>query len=467
MAKPDILHTDYAEHSGQWSKCRDVIEGEDAIHAGGEKYLSALTGQSTKEYRSYVMRTPFFNATGRTIDGLVGMVFRKAPAISVPTAIESYLKDMTLTGCNFYEFAEDVTGEMLSVGRVGVLVEYPSITEQPVNRAQASAQNLRPYCTMYKAESIRNWRVTRINNLMQPVMIALDEVVTEYKNEFESDNVHQIRALLIENDVYTQRVYRKSGSKYDQFGDDIIPLMNGQPLSYIPFVFFNSTGTSTDVATPPLYDLVNMNISHYRTSADLEHGAHFTGLPTAVVSGYQLTDSGEKFSIGSATAWVFPQPEAKAYYLEFSGQGLGALESLKKEKEAAMAALGARMLAPEKSKAEAYETVRMRHSGEGAVLSSIANVVNAGLTRALEIVAQWSGVDGDIAVEMNKDFVDTAMTAQDIVSLVQAWQSGAIPREELYYNLKNGEVIRDTTTYDDYLSMVESETPLGVIDENS
>lgn len=463
MAKPDILHTDYAKYSGQWEKCRDAIAGQDAIHDAGEKYLPSLIGQTAKEYRAYVMRTPFFNATGRTIDGLVGMVFRKSPSVSVPTAIEAYLEDMTLTGIGINEFAETITREVLSVGRVGVLVEYPSITEQPLNRAQASALNLRPYCTTYTAESIRNWRVTRINNVMQPVMIALDEVVTEYVNEFESVAVNQIRALLLEDGAYIQRLYRRDSkdSQWKQYGNDIIPLMNGAPLSYIPFVFINSNGNTAEVATPPLYDLVNMNISHYMTSADLEHGAHFTGLPTAVVSGYQVAE-GERFSIGSATAWVFPQPEAKAYYLEFDGQGLGVLENREKKKEASMAALGARLLTPEKAQAEAAETVRMRHSGEGAVLSSIVNMVGAGLHKALSIMAQWSGVDGDISVDMNKDFVDTTMTAQDIVAQVQAWQSGAIPREELYHNLKNGEVIRSTTTYDDYLSMVESEAPIGV-----
>lgn len=465
MAKPQTQHSEYAEHRPEWVKCRDAIEGQDAVHKAGDSYLPRLTGQTEKEYQAYVMRTPFFNATGRTIDGLVGMAFRKEPVVEVPSAISGYLDDMTLTECDINEFAENITREVLSVGRIGVLVEYPQVIERPVNLAQASAQNLRPYATMYKAESIRNWRVARINNVMQPVMIALDESVTEYSSAFESKEVEQIRALLLEDGKYIQRVYRKDtkDSEYKQFGDDIIPLMNGNPLSYIPFVFFNSNSNTDEINAPPLYDLVNMNLSHYRTSADLEHGAHFTGLPTAVVSGYQITEKGEKFSIGSATAWVFPQPEAKAYYLEFSGQGLGALEKLKKEKEAAMAALGARMLSPDKAQAEAYDTVRMRHNGEGAVLSSIVNMVNAGLKRVLDIMAEWSGVNGDVSVSLNKDFVDTTLTAQELVAYVQAWQSGAIPKEELFHNLKNGEVIRADTTYDDYLSMGESETPNLVV----
>lgn len=465
MANPSIQHEEYRERAPQWKKCRDCIEGEDAVHEAGKSYLPMLTGQSADEYKAYVHRTPFYNAVGRTIDGLTGMVFRKAPQVTVPTALEDYLADMTLTGCSFNEYAEDKTREVLSVYRVGVLVEYPAITEKPVSLAQASAQNLRPYCTTYKAETITNWRVARVNNVMQPIMISLKEEAIEYKDAFESEEIEQYRVLLLTEIGYIQQIYRKNDkNEWVQFGDDIVPLMNNKPLSYIPFVFFGANNNGHELDVPPLYDLVSLNLSHYRTSADLEHGAHFTGLPTAVISGYQpaTNDQGvvtEKFSIGSSTAWVFPQPDAKAFYLEFTGQGLDSLVSLKKEKEQAMAALGARMLAPEKQGVEAGNTVRMRHSGEGAVLSSIVNNVSAGMKRILEIMAEWSGVSGEITVELNKDFIESTLTAQEILAYVQAWQAGALPKIELFHNLKNGEAIRAETTFDQYQTDLETEPP--------
>jgi hypothetical protein len=60
--------------------------------------------------------------------------------------------------------------------------------------------------------------------------------------------------------------------------------------------------------------------------ADLEHGAHFTGLPTPIITGHNLGED-ETFSIGSTTAWVLPNEYTDVKYLEFTGQGLGALES--------------------------------------------------------------------------------------------------------------------------------------------
>ena len=66
-----------------------------------------------------------------------------------------------------------------------------------LTQAQAAAMNRRPYCSMFKAEHIINWRADRVNNAMQPVMIVLSESVTEWKNDFEAEQVDQRRALLL------------------------------------------------------------------------------------------------------------------------------------------------------------------------------------------------------------------------------------------------------------------------------
>lgn len=453
--KPDTQHSEYSANSSRWQACRDAIAGEDAVHNAGERYLPKLSGQDSSEYSGYVKRAPFYNATARTIDGMVGMLFRKEPIITAPDAMAGMLDDMTLTDCGFNELAEIIAREVIGVGRVGVLVEYPRLESMPSTLAQAAAQNHRPYATIYKVESILNWKAERINNQMQIVMLALSESVTVWENEFESEQVAQIRALLLENGRYLQRIYRKNKlDEWEQFEDDIIPLMNGNALPYIPFVIFGPSHNDVNVQKPPVYDLVTLNLSHYRSTADLEHGAHFTGLPTAVVTGYS-TDSNERLSIGSATAWVFPAPDADAKYLEFTGQGLGALEKRLQVKEAGMAAIGARMLAPEKVSAEAAKTLAIRHAGEGAVLSSIGHMIEHGFERILTIMAEWAGITGEIECEFNEDFIDAAMTAQDVLALVQAWQAGAMSFDTLFWNLKQGELIDAEITVEDEQTAIQ------------
>lgn len=456
MLKPDTQHSEYSTGLPRWTKCRDVIDGEDAVHAAGERYLPKLSGQETSDYKAYVMRSPFYNATARTIDGLVGMLFRKEPAVDAPAAMQSILDDITLTDCDFNELSAIVVREVIGVGRLGLLVEYPQAVDGVITMAQAAALNMRPYVTMYKAETILNWRTERVNNASQSVMITLMESVSEWVSEFESKQIAQIRALMLIDGVYLQRLYRKNArEEWEQFESDIIPTMQGKPLAYIPFVIFGPSHNDVMVQKPPVYDLVTLNLSHYRSTADLEHGAHFTGLPTAVVTGYQ-PDINDKLSIGSATAWVFPDASADAKYLEFTGQGLGALENRLVAKEAGMAAIGARMLAPEKASAEAAGTLRMRHAGEGAVLASIGDMIEHGFDRILQIMADWMGLGAAVKTEFNDDFVDTVLDARDITALVQAWQAGAISFDTLFWNLRQGELIAEDKSAEDERAIIQA-----------
>ena len=70
-------HPDYDANLPAWLRARDVFAGEDAVKAGGEKYLPRLEDQSVVEYEAYRMRASFLNAAGRTCEGFAGLVFRR------------------------------------------------------------------------------------------------------------------------------------------------------------------------------------------------------------------------------------------------------------------------------------------------------------------------------------------------------------------------------------------------------
>ncbi len=203
------------------------------------------------------------------------------------------------------------------------------------------------------------------------------------------------------------------------------------------------------VDKPPLLDLVDVNLSHYRTTADYEHGLHFTGLPTPVVTGYYSDDKSASLRIGSGTAWLLPDSQSKAFYLEFTGQGLAELREALRSKEAMMATLGARILAPEKRAAESAQTANIHRSSENSVLASISQSISIGLTHVMEYLRDWSGVTGDVKVELNRDFIPNSMTAQDLDVLVKSWQAGAISANVLFENLVSADIISQDTSFDD------------------
>jgi hypothetical protein len=77
-------HADYDAALPEWIRGRDLLAGEDAVKAAGAKYLPRLDGQSNEDYLAYQTRACFSNATRRAADAFVGLVFRKAPFVSIP-----------------------------------------------------------------------------------------------------------------------------------------------------------------------------------------------------------------------------------------------------------------------------------------------------------------------------------------------------------------------------------------------
>jgi hypothetical protein len=457
----DTKHSEYHEYYEIWERCEHAAEGQDEIHEYGVKYLPRLSGQTDAEYHAYKQRALYYNATARTIDGLTGMIFLKPEVITAPAAMDNIIADVTMGGLSLHQFAEMVAEEVITIGRCGVLVDYPPIVNA-VTLAQAQAQGARPYATMYDAESIINWKTGRINNVEQLTLVVLEEEYEVEGDEFESKCEPQWRVLdLGDGGIYRQRVFRKDKRGEFILVDEIYPQINGRPLNKIPFEFFGVRDNSPCVDKPPLLDLVDVNLSHYRTTADYEHGLHFTGLPTPVVTGYYSDDKSASLRIGSGTAWLLPDSQSKAFYLEFTGQGLAELREALRSKEAMMATLGARILAPEKRAAESAQTANIHRSSENSVLASISQSISIGLTHVMEYLRDWSGVTGDVKIELNRDFIPNSMTAQDLDSLVKAWQSGSISHQTLFDNLVAGDIIMQDVSFDDEMERIATMPATG------
>src|SRR4051812_37509 len=80
-------HPDYDAALPDWLRARDVLAGEDAVKAAGEKYLPRLDMQTPEEFVAYRKRASFFNATARSAEGFVGLIFRRPPFVKIPEAL--------------------------------------------------------------------------------------------------------------------------------------------------------------------------------------------------------------------------------------------------------------------------------------------------------------------------------------------------------------------------------------------
>lgn len=452
----------------KWRRCRDAVAGQDAVHKAGVSYLPKLEGQNDPEYGAYKARALYYNASGRTLEGLIGLIFRKPPMVKLPDALADLAQDVDTAGTPLETLCRKAVGELLQVGRFGLLADY---SDQGVARTQAEERErgARPYLVLYSAESVINWRRSKINGRWQYVLVVIQVDIEKPKDVYAAETVTQWHVHALRDGVYTVETFERKKEAQAGSADEFIlvgtalPRLGGQPMREIPFLICGPNGISDEVAKPPMLDLVDVNLSHYRTSADYEHGLHFTGLPTPYVTGHTFNE-GEVFALGAAVVKGISNPNAKLAFLEFEGKGLENLSGRLEEKADMMVALGARMLATQKRQVEAAETAAIHRAGENSVLAALAHAAGRAIAQGLTWCAERIAVAGEIRVELNSDFLPAGLSAQELTSLVSAWQAGAISHETLYDNLKRGEIAQQDVDFEEEKDRIEAEPPkLGAI----
>lgn len=461
-SKVKTAHPEYDAMATKWQRCRDTVAGNDAVKAAGTRYLPRLADQTDTDYQAYKTRASFFNATWRTIQALTGMLFRRPPVVETSESVNALLKDVTMSGISFITFAQQIAMETLTVGRVGILVDYPSQSTEGMTAAEAAKLNLRPVMQRYETESIINWKTAWIGNKTALTLVVLTEDAALEGNEFEHKTETRYRVLDLFNGAYRVRVFRIDDKGEDeQIGGDIFPVMSGKPLDFIPFFFLGVDDTTPQLDLPPFLDLVDLNLDHYRMSADHKHGLHFTGLPTGVITGYRPENENDKLYVGAAHFLVLPDPQAKASFLEYTGQGLSAIVEELERTEAQMAILGARLLTSEKKATETSQTAQIHRAGEGSVLSSIASTISGALTQALTLFSKWAGSDTECTVELNQEFLPPEMTPQELSALLSGWQMGApgLSDQGLFDILQKREVVASDVTLEEEQARIAAKGP--------
>jgi hypothetical protein len=484
----DTPHPEYAYRKPDWAKIRTFIEGTRAVKAAGETYLPKITGQTPEEYSAFKARAEVYGALSRTVDGLTGAVFLKSPTIELPAGSEEFQLDVTLAGNTITEWLRTLVGEAVSVARGGVLIDYSGSAVASADPAGASerpgvmAGADRPYLVSYSAEQITNWETAILNGKTMLTMVVLEEsgwtpasndlfakVITKsYRVLRLVDGVYhverhtpKVQSTVVAPDGNANTMGTGASAEYEKTSD-FVPTRRGEPLKEIPFFFVGAKGQSISPEKPPLLDVAELSHLHYMCSADYAHGLHWVGLPTPWVTGVSDKD---KLAIGPTTAIVIADNQAKVGMLEFTGQGLDAVEKRLSGLERKMAILGARILEEQKKDAESAETVKLRQGGDASVLAGISDAVSRAAESILARMLWWAGTsteEPDVTVELNMDFMLARLGHQDLLALLQAWQAGSISKETFLYNLKRGQILSEETTVEDEMAKLETETPPGM-----
>ena len=447
----ESTHLQYAEYLRQWQRIRATVAGQDAIKGGGEVYLLKPDGMTKDQYAIYLERALFFGATARTVQGLVGAIFRKPPSIEPADneLVNTIVSNVDLTGTPVDVFAATVVEEVLTLGRVGVFTDMDDDGNS--------------YLSFYRAENIRNWRLRDIGNISVPDQFILQESYSVPATDgFGSEGRTRYRILeLDENGLYRVTVYQRPEGGGDYLPQEpIYPTIKGKPLEFIPFNIVSPTQLELDVRKSPILGLVDVNLSHYRSMADKKHALHWNACPTPVFSGsFSEEDVSRGMPIGSMNALMLPA-DAKWGILSAKAEDISAIDADLSKMEGYMAQLGARLLEDQKKAAETAESKRIQYSGENSILASIANTASRALSQNLSWAAMMRGSpDAFIKCKINTDFFDSAMDPAELTALLTAWQSGAISHDTFLYNAQKGEMLPPGRSVDDEKALIAEEMP--------
>jgi hypothetical protein len=428
-----------------YKKVDDVIAGAEMVKKRKTVYLPDPSPPGTDDngnrYSAYVTRAVFYAVTRRTLSGFLGEIFDKDPVIIVPPSMVPLIEDTNGEGVGIVQLAKKVTGLTLGHGRAGLFVDFPQTTGA-VTRADLE-DNTRPVIKHYHPSKIINWRYRKVGAVSKLSLVVLEEEYDSEDDGFAVKKSVQWRILMLSPEgIYRVQIARKTAANGAGFnvGEVVTPTdASGAPFKEIPFKFIGAETNDAEIDYPPLYDMADLNIAHYRNSADHEETLFISSQPTVIVSG--LTEQwAEKFfktGIGLGSRAAVPLPvggDAKLLEVKAESAHLAEME----HKERQMVALGAKLVEQKSVQRTATEAATETASEKSTLVSVADNVSNA-FEWALYFAAQFIGIkDDNIQFELNKQYSISFSTPEARKEAIEAWIAEAISFTEMRTALRKG-----------------------------
>ena len=438
-----------------WVKTRDAVKGSVAIKQKKATYLPVpdaethddRIGMDSVRYKQYLKRAVFTNFTGRTKNALVGAAFRKKPQYYLPEQLEYLVEDATGDGLSLTQLAKDELSNLLETGRSLFLVDYPQ-ADDGLSVEDVQALELRASIIPYTAEQVINWRTDVISGRKLLTLVVLAESYLEGDDEFEQEAKTQYRVLRLREDGYTQQLYRDEMP----YGEEVYPRKaDGSVWTEIPAQFVGSKNNDSTIDDAPLADIAEVNIAHYRNSADYEESCFITGQPTLFITHSLSFDQWQEYNpsgikLGARAGHVLGE-NGSATLLQANPNQL-VMEAMK-EKEKAMIAIGARIIT-DRGGNETAEGARIRFASENSVLGDIVSNLSEAIEICIKWVAEFMGVTvEDCEFNINTEFYDKSVDPQMIMSMVTLLDRELIGEQDIFDRLKSAGLIEPGRTLED------------------
>lgn len=445
---PSMPSAAYQRMTQDWELCRDLYAGSRAIQEKGEQYLPKFPREDDAVYcRRKAVKV--YNAFARTIRAMAGMVFQRAPELGddVAAPIKAHSEDIDGKGTHIRIFLRSMLRDGLITGIGGILVDYPPIDNpSAVTLADEKRLHLRPYWVQVMAEDILSARIGKIGSRIVLTQLVLREVTEEAVGEFGARDRTQYRVFrrsldpnVAEPVTFELWEDKDTGEKVETVRvQDARPVRNQTEIPFAPFFADEEIGPFE--TRPPLLDLAELNLDHWRVSTDRRSALTLAGSPQPVITGY-ASDDGE-IVIGPSTAIVLSRPEAKFEWKEISGTSFGPTKDELEMIERHMAAIALAFLMSETRAAETAEAKRIDSAAQNASLTAAVDGLEDAAERALGFHAAYMKLQPG-SITLNREFVQTVLASDMIAQMLAAAIAGKLSLETFLEVLKRGNVLPD------------------------
>lgn len=471
----DTQHSQYAVYSPEWQLIADCVAGERAVKAADYTYLPHPSAKPEKDplrrrYNNYKLRAAFLNATGRTLDAMLGIAFNKPVKLTLTGALKPLENDANGMGVPATQLLRGALAEALKTGRFGFLVDtlhgvrFDTETGVLVKPTAEQAAGNRPIIRLFEAPQIINW-------------LRDELIVLKYQEDFASADVDDFQVYpvtiwvelrKINGKAFCRKWYYNSATASVKLADglpegwsktELLPvLIKGEHANDLPFAWGGSIDNNSDVDPAPLADIASLNIKHYMTEADVAESAHIASIPTLVISGLTQVwvDKNMKEGIGLGATKGIKLPEnGKAELLQAEDRN-GSVE-LCERREKQMAMLGAALIergsAPKTATEADYDA-----QTDNSILALCAGNVERAFNRALELAQGIVGGTGNVV--LNKFFSNVVVDSQTLTALMAGVQGGTIRLGDLIKWMMGQGIIDDSQTVEEVEDELRNQNPL-------
>lgn len=440
----DFHHPDYRLFEPEWNLITACIMGERAIRAGGRNFLPHPSSDPEKSdpdgsrYKDYQIRAAFLNATGRTLQALLGLAFAKPVQIELSGRLGELETDADGLGQPLTQFIRDALALNLAKGRGGImpilsggaLLDTDGNVVSPTQE-QVARQKMR--LRLFNEKEIINWREKNGKTIL---------VVLKYEEELDDQEGFDryVRTVWIELRIRNGKAYQRTWYQNDNSeqvsmsagvpiglkNTAFIPVMSGgSQMDELPWAWMGAQNNDSTPDAPPLEPIASLNVKHYMAEADAAEIAHIVGQPTLVLSGLTANWAREFLkggvTLGGNTGLKLPA-EASAQLLQAEERNASLVLAERREKQMAM--LGASLVERGQAPKTATEA-EFDAKTDNSILSLAAGNVESCINKALEILGAWVG-QAKGTVTLNKRYSEAVVDSQALTALMAGVQGGTV-----------------------------------------